>query len=250
MKLLRKLKKYLPQLGLILLFIIVGIGWYLLKTERKTPSAPVQAELKQTEEKPVETKLETPKVLPLPETVLIPVPYTVQAPYANWNIHEESCEEAAVLMYHYFLTGSKIDVIPVAEADGAMRTMKNWQVTNYGNEPDLNLTQLGEFAKSYWGYKYEVTKGVTAENIKKAIAQGHPVIVPVMTHGLANPHYGPNTTYHILVIKGYNTTGIITNDAGVKEGRDYHYTWDILWQAIDQQTAKMSQGRDMLVITK
>lgn len=250
MKKIRLRKKYWPQLGLVLLFLLVGISWYFVSTQKKKEELLKEAK---TEEKPAETKIEkteAPKVLPLPETALISVPYTVQAPYTNWNIHEESCEEAAVLMYHYFLTGSKIDVIPLAEADGAMRTMKNWQVANYGSEPDLSLTQLGEFAKSYWGYKYEVTKGVTAENIKKALAQGHPVLVPVMTHGLGNPHYGPNTTYHILVIKGYNATGVITNDAGIKEGRNYHYTWDILWRAIDQQTPKMSQGRDMLVITR
>jgi hypothetical protein len=112
------------------------------------------------------------------------------------------------------------------------------------------MYKTGKLAQDYYGYKYKVTEDVTADNIKLAISESNPVLVPVITHALLNPHYGRQPSYHILVIKGYNPSGIIANDAGVKEGRSYFYTWDILWQAIDAQSAQMNQGRDMLVVTK
>lgn len=197
-----------------------------------------------------EEKKEETKTLPLPESYLIPVPYTVQAPFANWAVHEESCEEAALLMYHHFLLGEGAGQLNQVKADADFRTLRAWQIKNWGPEKDLNLYKVGDLAKGYYGYNYKVTEDVTAENIKREIANGNPVLVPVMTHSLKNPHYGRDNTYHILVIKGYDATGVITNDAGIREGMDYRYSWDIIWQAIDAQSAKMNQGKDMLIITK
>jgi len=47
---------------------------------------------------------------------ILEVPYTVQAPFGNWKVHEESCEEVALLMYREFLLGDKRTDIPPAEA--------------------------------------------------------------------------------------------------------------------------------------
>jgi hypothetical protein len=153
-------------------------------------------------------------------------------------------------MIHYYLAGSQLVIIPPVTANQELVNMRSWQISHYGSEKDLNMYRTGKLAQDYYGYKYEVTEDVTADNIKLAISEGNPVLVPVITHALLNPHYGRQPSYHILVIKGYYPGGIITNDAGVKEGRSYFYTWDILWQAIDAQTKQMNQGRDMLVVTK
>lgn len=186
----------------------------------------------------------------LPKQLTLEVPYTVQAPEASWNLHEESCEEAAVLMYHYFLnkTDFSDNVIPAAQASSEMMLMKKWQVNRYGNEPDLRVRDLGEFAKEYYGYRYEYDEETTKEDIMRAISRGKPVIVPVITHALQNPHYGPNPSYHVLLIKGYREDGVITNDAGVKEGKDFFYSWEILFSAVNAQTAEMDQGREMITL--
>lgn len=181
--------------------------------------------------------------------VVLSVPFTVQAPNASWNIHEESCEEAAILMYHYFLKGkTDISVIPSQTANDEIISMKNWQKTNYGSEPDLSIKNLGKFANEYYGYKYEVFENITKEDIMSQIQSGRPVIVPVITHALGNPNYGANPAYHMLLIKGYKNTGVITNDAGVSQGRNWFYTWNTLFSAIDAQTPKMGQGRTMIII--
>jgi hypothetical protein len=188
----------------------------------------------------------------VPETYNITIPYSPQAPFSNWAVHEESCEEAALYMYRAYLEDISYpgNRIPDAEADTAYRAMKQWEVTNYGSEPDLTMTALGNLAKSYYGYTPTVKDNITQNDIEEAILAGHPVVVPVMTHALGNNMYGPVSVYHVLLIKGYDATGVITNDAGVGNGVDHHYDWNILWQAIDAQSAKMNQGREMLYLTK
>ncbi|MFN2462908.1 MAG: C39 family peptidase [Candidatus Dormibacteria bacterium] len=182
-----------------------------------------------------------------PEGAILEVPYTVQAPFGNWRVHEESCEEAAMLMYRLFLHGDHRTDIPPAEADAGIRALKNWQVQNWGSEVDLSIDRTGQLAQANWGYRYSVIQA-TRETIRQAISDGHPVVVPVMTHSLQNPHYGPKSVYHELVIKGYNAGGVITNDPGVLEGKNWFYSWSILFDAIDAQSARMSQGRVGLVL--
>ena len=185
---------------------------------------------------------------PQPAGAILDVPYTVQAPNGNWKVHEESCEEAALLMYRDFLLADKRSDIPAAEADPALRAMKTWQVQNWGSEVDLTLDRTGQLAQAYWGYHYQVFPA-TIDSIKQAVAAGHPVVVPVMTHSLQNPHYGPKTVYHEVLVKGYNAGGVIANDAGVQEGKNWFYSWNVLFGAIDAQTPKMNQGRLALVLT-
>jgi len=189
---------------------------------------------------------------PIPDSYDLAIPYAPQAPFSNWTVHEESCEEAATYMYRAYLEELNYPNgrIPDTGADTAFRAMKAWQVTNYGKEPDLTMTALGTFAQSYYGYTPTVEKNITEDDIKKAISDGHPVVVPVMTHSLENNMYGPISVYHVLLIKGYDATGVITNDAGVGNGVNKHYNWNVLWQAIDAQKAKMGQGRELLYLTK
>lgn len=201
-------------------------------------------------EEPILKEVKVPEPLPIPESYILSVPYTVQAPFAKWSIHEESCEEAAILMNHHYLLGERAVVIDQYQADADLLKLRTWQITNWGPEKDLNMYEVGKLASGYYGYSYEVMEDITVEDIKREISEEKPVLVPVMTHSLLNPHYGRENTYHILVITGYDVNGVITNDAGIKEGQNYRYTWDVLFGAIDAQTSKMGQGRDLLVITK
>jgi hypothetical protein len=235
------------SLGIIILIALPINFFYLPKTTKQNPAS---------SEKKAVTEVTSPAVTNAPKTIPpsfdISIPYAPQAPSSNWAIHEESCEEAAIYMYRAFLEnlsypGGRITDI---EADGAFRVMKDWQISNYGKEPDLTMAALGSFASSFYGYTPTVKKGITADDIKLAVSEDHPVIVPVMTHSLENNMYGPISVYHVLLIKGYDATGVITNDSGVGNGVNKHYNWDILWQAIDAQTEKMGQGRELLYLTK
>lgn len=240
------------MLPVSLLVLVVGVFLFLKISgkPRSQPEAKVETKVKVAETKAEPKKEES---VVIKDTAVLPVPYTLQGPLNNLNIHEESCEEAAALMYHYFLEGqttfSGSTVIPPQTANDEMLKMKAWQVKNYGKEPDLSIEKLGLFMQQYYGYKYQTFKNITKEDIKREISSGHPVLVPVMTHSLKNPSYGPKSVYHILVIKGYNAQNVVANDAGIR-GENIQYSWDILFSAIDAQTPKMGQGREMVVVTK
>ncbi|MEA2646409.1 MAG: hypothetical protein QOE92_1492 [Chloroflexota bacterium] len=191
-----------------------------------------------------------PSASPSPRpTAVLKVPYSVQAPRGNWKVFEEACEEDVLLMYHDYLDGDHRDNIPADEADPALRALQQWQVTNWGGEKDLTLERTGQLAEAYYGYKYEVMTA-TIESIKAQVSLGRPVIIPVMTHSLQNPHYGPKSVYHEVLIKGYKDDGVVTNDGGVQEGKNWFYSWSVMFGAIDAQTPKMSQGRLILVLSK
>jgi hypothetical protein len=236
----------LLTLGLALAGIILWSAWNFNPASYKSTGVP------QIETPSVEQPRKEIKQPVIKDSAVISVPYTVQAPLANWNIHENSCEEAAILMYHYFLDKLSVPgtVIPAQNANIELTKMVDWQKSHYGREKDLTLTETGQLAKDYYGYNFEVKKNITADDIKLAISEGHLVVVPVMTQSLQNSHYSAGNVYHELLIKGYDSTGVITNDAGVKEGENWHYTWEILWNAIDAQTPKLKQGRDLLIFTK
>lgn len=221
--------------------VTIGAGGFYFYSTNQAPGP------KPTEQKTEADQAPKPTAEAIPLSFDLAVPYSVQAPFANWTVHEESCEEAAVAMYEDFLLGKKDD-IPAAEADKRFREMKTWQTKNYGHEPDLSMEALGKFANSYYGQNYRIIEGITAEKIKEEVVSGRPVIVPVMTHSLKNPHYNTEDSYHVLLIKGYDQTGVLANDAGIRQGKNWHYSWEILFSAIDAQ--KIDSGRVGLVFVK
>jgi len=244
-------RKVFYVLAIVTFLVASGIYYYQVNNKSRDGISVRTEEEAQVSD--VKTKPKQKKTV-VKASVILSVPYTVQAPLVNWAVHEESCEEAAVLMYHYFLSGKETfsgsTIIPAYVANSEMIKMKHWQVSHYGREPDLSIEKLGVFVSQYYGYHPRVFKGITIQDIKRELSAGHPVLVPVMTHALKNPHYGPKSVYHILLIKGYNSKGAITNDAGIKEGQSAAYPWSTVFSAIDQQTQKMGQGRVMLILTK
>lgn len=237
--------------ALILLFVF-GAGAFLFFANRAKAPQGVLPEEKLEEERPV--AIERKPEVEIKDSVLLSIPFTVQAPYANWAVHEQSCEEAALLMYHYFTDGvtsfGGSTVIPPDSAVKDIVDMKNWQVKNYGAEPDLSIEQFADFAKSYYGLDSKIIDA-TGEEIKKELSGGNPVIVPATTKSLENPFFpAGSNVYHYLLIKGYNQNGIITNDPGTKRGEGYFYTWDILTQTLSAQKAFVDQGSVAIVLYK
>ena len=64
---------------------------------------------------------------------------------------------------------------------------------------------------------------------------GHLVIIPTNGQALKNPNFTlPGPERHMLVVKGYDyeTEEFITNDPGTRNGADYRYKKDLLFEAI------------------
>ncbi len=171
----------------------------------------------------------------LPESVNLAVPFTPQAPFANWDeIHEETCEEASVLMVHAYYEGKVKGVVDPAIADDVITDMVEREMEIFGYFEDTTVRETAEFASLYYGYeKTEILEQPTINEIKEHLAAGRPVIVPTSGRILANPFYsGIGPIYHMVVIKGYTEKGFIVNDPGTRRGADWIYSYDHLMQSI------------------
>ena len=173
----------------------------------------------------------TTSVVRLPKAIDLSVPFTAQAPFAKWDeLHNEACEEAAVVMVHYFLKGEELTL---AKADEELIKLVNWQVANWGSHHHLAVEKVAELLK-YYGYQnVEVSYDITVDDIKREVSRGVPVIVPTAGRELGNPYYKqPGPLYHMLVIRGFEQNMFITNDPGTRRGEDFRYKQDVLFEAI------------------
>ena len=78
-----------------------------------------------------------------------------------------------------------------------------------------------------------IITNATVNKIKAEIAAGRPVIAPTAGKILPNPNFtdgGPN--YHMLVITDDGTSDFITSDPEIRNGKNFHYTYDTLFNAI------------------
>lgn len=179
------------------------------------------------------------------ENAYLNVPFICQAPLqteANWVHHEESCEEAAVLQAHYYI--QNITDPDVHTAHKTILDMIAWQEENFGEHKDIYANELRDFINGYYDYPLEditIIYDATITDIKKAVSQGYPVIVPIMGDILQNPYY-PYPGYHMLTVIGYTPTNIITNDVGTRRGKDFSYRYDIFMRAVD------AAGGDIVII--
>lgn len=195
----------------------------------------------------------------MPKKILIEVPFTVQAPYANWNDprQKHGCEEAVSLMALRWAEGKKLTS---KEALREIIAISDFEKKKYGEFQDASSEDTLEWIiKDYFGYKNAFLRyDITVEDIKKELAEGNVVIVPVDGRTLKNPFYtqsGPER--HKILIKGYDDTTqeFITNDPGTRRGEGYRYGYSVLERALaDYLTGKeelVSQIRSaMIVVSK
>jgi len=192
----------------------------------------------------------------LPAAVILPVPFTPQAPLGNWAAKQHTCEEASLVMVDRYLHGDHSGgLIDAHTADAAIN-----QVTAWKPAQDLTTEQVGQVAQKYMGWAYKVLPA-TRLNMKQQLALGRPLIVGVRTHGLGNPNYpGYSSHYeqtgwsvsHYLVVTGYdNSDTYILNDPGLTRGHGYHISYSQLMHAIDdldQAYPDLNAGEVFLVL--
>ena len=179
------------------------------------------------------------------------VPFTPQAPHANWDLpYQEACEEASVYMAAQFFAGDERAVIPKDEADKALLELVDWQVERFGFYEDTNVSKVLNILKHYYGLEYQVINDPTVEVIKESIARGHPVIVPAYGKALPNPFFsGDGPEYHMLVVKGYLEDRFIVNDPGTRRGADFTYEFDHFMPAIhDFNGGDVKNGKSVVIV--
>ncbi|MDO8468403.1 MAG: hypothetical protein Q7S29_01450, partial [Candidatus Peribacter sp.] len=123
---------------------------------------------------------------PLPYTVRLSVPFSPQAPSANWDaLHEETCEEMSLLLVHHYLAGT--DINP-EQAESELLALTSWE-TEHRFSQDVTVQELGKIAEEYFGYRFRMIEDPTVDGLKRLLADGHPVIVPAAGRDLGNPYF-------------------------------------------------------------
>ncbi|MBI2984906.1 MAG: C39 family peptidase [Candidatus Kerfeldbacteria bacterium] len=161
------------------------------------------------------------------------IPFTSQAPHANWDTdHNEFCEEAAVLMVgRYF---QRRPIRDRDDAEAALQQLKAWELDQLGFYYDTTAAETAQMLVDFYELRVEAITNPTVDDIKRAVASGQPVIVPAAGRELGNPNFrSPGPIYHMLVIRGYTDDGqFITNDPGTRNGEEYVYDQEVVMNAI------------------
>ncbi|PIT98033.1 MAG: hypothetical protein COT71_02885 [Candidatus Andersenbacteria bacterium CG10_big_fil_rev_8_21_14_0_10_54_11] len=188
----------------------------------------------------------------LPAAVNLAIPFTPQAPHANWeDPYGELCEEASVLMAIRYIHQQKI--ASPDDADAAMLAIKAFEDDRFGYYQDTTAAETAAIITEYFDYhKVQIVENPAAADIRSAVAAGKPVIIPAAGRALNNPYFQtPGPLYHMLVVKGYTKTGqFITNDPGTRRGADFLYDESTLMNAMhDWRTDhNIEQGKKVMLV--
>lgn len=181
--------------------------------------------------------------------VNLAVPFSPQAPHANWDQpYQDACEEAAVIMVDHYLNGASLSV---NQMDSEILKMVAWENSFFGSAKDTNIAETTQLVNNYYpNLQARAVYDITVQDIQKELGQGKAVVVLANGQLLGNPYYTqPGPEKHALVIKGFTNGKFITNDPGTRRGADFVYTTKKLFGAIvDYDGNKAGTGKKAMII--
>lgn len=169
------------------------------------------------------------------KSVFTEVPFTPQAPTANWDDprQQNACEEASVLMAMKWVRGESLST---EESLQEILSMTEFGQERYGDHRDLSASTTQDLVRNYFNFKNsELTYDITKEDIIKELEQGKIVVAPVDGTVLNNSYYvPPGPKEHMIVIHGFDREAgeFITNDPGTSRGEDFRYSFDVLEESL------------------
>jgi len=185
----------------------------------------------------------------IPKEFLLDVPFTSQAPKANWDQpYQDACEEASVLNVDFYY---KDKTFTPDIADEEILKFVEFEKTYLGFFESTTAAEIARVIRAYLGYtRVDVIDNPTADQIKGFIAAGHPVIVPSQGQQLGNPNFtDPGPVYHMFVIKGYTADEFITNDVGTRKGESYRYDISTVMNAMhDWNGGDVDNGAKRIIV--
>ena len=252
---------------IILSAIIVALlmlGWFnrvkihdfILYQQKPTLPAPISLHDLNPKTYNLEPKTSTtpPIIVPnnLPASFNLLVPFTSQAPHADWGQpYQDACEEASVITVHYFWSDQTFTPDKADAEILKFVAFENQQLGSPTGYMDTDAATTARLVEQYWPqYQTRVIYNWTIEQVETEIAAGHPVVAFFAGKELNNPNFtngGP--LYHALVIKGYTADNFITNDVGTRRGSDYIYSKQILLNAShDWNNGDVAHGRRAILV--
>lgn len=185
----------------------------------------------------------------IPSEFLLDVPFTSQAPKANWDQpYQDACEEASVLNVDFYY---KNKTFTSDLADEEILKFVEFEKTFLGFYESTTAAEIARVIRAYLNYsRVDVIENPSVEQIKGFIAAGHPVIVPSQGQQLGNPNFtDPGPVYHMFVIKGYTADEFITNDVGTRKGESYRYSIETVMNAMhDWNGGDVENGAKRIIV--
>lgn len=232
----------------IILFLF-AVGFFIARGPGKRPAVLVPAEQPTSPSMPtiaavpvqVSTPTSTSRLVPspvarTPGVVKNDVPFTSQAPSGQWHDarFQNACEEAAALMAMRWVEGRPLSR---AEAERELLAIVAFEQETFGHFHDTAAADTVErIFRGYFRYSgVRVVQDIDTGDIKRALAGGAFVIVPVNGRLLGNSHYTrPGPREHNLFVIGYDPTAdtFITHDPGTRHGAWYRYSAATLQRAL------------------
>ncbi len=232
---------------------IILAGFYMWNLNRAVQGFVVDAEASAA--KIVAPAVSVP-AQPMPASVLIPVTFTSQAPFANWKDlrQETGCEEAAVIMAMHWATG---EILTPVKALHDIRAIADYELKHYGYYADTSAKDTMDIIfKEYFKYDNVALKyGIRIDDIKKELAKGHLALIPANGQALHNPHFTPpGPPHHMLLVTGYDdaTQEFITNDPGTRAGENFRYSYATIASALQDyesgNDAPLKENRTAMIV--
>lgn len=172
----------------------------------------------------------------IPASINLDVPFHVQAPDNKRVLpRTETCEEASLTLAAYYIKGAALSKELFKQESLALIELEKKMFNTY---IDTSIPQLEALYQAYFNDgTTKIIENPTIQQIKEELAQGHIIVAPFAGRELNNPHFSGNgPRYHMLVIKGYDSTSFYTNDVGTIHGENYTYPYDVIINAMHDLT--------------
>ena len=168
----------------------------------------------------------------IPDEVNLEVTFYPQAPDADWSLPwKEACEESSIIQAYYYVQGKSLNRDIFREE---ILSIVETQKKILGKYIDTSMEETAEFLRAqYWYGDYEIIDNPSIDDMKKELAQGHPIVAPFAGKKLWNSFFtngGPR--YHVLVIVWYKDGFFITNDVGTSRGENFAYSYETIMDAM------------------
>lgn len=246
----------LTALSLLFLFY----AGYLIQKNLYNPAINRSSEQKTTAEALPEPEATNPpqensypKQEDLPDEIKLSVPFTPQAPTANWDkLHDEACEEASSIIANAYFSG--ITELPPTFVEQEIDKLTKWQIENFGYSFSTTTEETAQMISEVYKLHTEIVP-ISLDTIKTALSENKLIILPAQGQKLQNPNFkAPGPIYHMLVITGYTKDNIITNDPGTRKGKNYLYKYDTLYNASGSWNQKLQDVdttvKNIIIVSK
>ena len=131
--------------------------------------------------------------------------------------------------YYYGPHDAKLDASYV---ENLLTQTTDWEQKTFGYNVDIDSGETVQMIQANFNLHAKVVTNFSENSIKGELAQNHLVLIPANGQMLGNPNYKqPGPPYHMLVVRGYTPSAIITNDPGTRNGLDYSYPYSTLYAA-------------------